>query len=40
MSGYTPDSIVQPGVMEAGTHFIQKPFSQAALLAKLDSILN
>ena len=40
MSGYTPDSIVQHGVLEPGTYFIQKPFSQSAIVKKVEEILN
>ena len=40
MSGYTPDSIMQHGVLDPGTYFIQKPFSQAAIVKKVEEILN
>jgi two-component system cell cycle sensor histidine kinase/response regulator CckA len=40
MSGYTNDSIVRQGILEAGIQFLQKPFTPAALAAKLRSVLN
>jgi len=39
MSGYTPDAIVHHGVLEPGTHFLQKPFSRDALLSKVEAVL-
>jgi hypothetical protein len=39
MSGYTDEAIVHRGVLEPGTHFLQKPFSPQALLAKLHQVL-
>jgi PAS domain S-box-containing protein len=39
MSGYTPDAIVHHGVLEEGTIFLQKPFSRATLLAKIQETL-
>jgi signal transduction histidine kinase len=38
MSGYT-DSSVDEKWLEAGTHFLQKPFSADQLLSKLDEVL-
>jgi signal transduction histidine kinase len=35
MSGYTDDAIVHHGVLEAGTHFIAKPFDSQDLLRKV-----
>ena len=35
MSGYTDDIIAQHGVLDAGMHFLQKPFTTHDLLAKL-----
>ncbi|MBI5832193.1 MAG: PAS domain S-box protein [Armatimonadetes bacterium] len=35
MSGYTADVIARHGVLEDGVHFLQKPFSRAALLGKV-----
>lgn len=40
MSGYTDDAIVHHGVLEAGTWFIQKPFSADALAQKVREILD
>jgi PAS domain S-box-containing protein len=40
MSGYTADAIGNHGVLEPGTHFIQKPFSADDLLRKLRSVLD
>jgi two-component system cell cycle sensor histidine kinase/response regulator CckA len=39
MSGYTDNVIAHHGVMEAGIHFIQKPFSVRALVAKVQEAL-
>jgi PAS domain S-box-containing protein len=40
MSGYTDDAIVRHGVLEPGTHFLGKPFTQADLLAKVRDVLD
>jgi len=40
MSGYPADVIVHQGVLDEGVHFIQKPFSTAALAAKVRSALD
>ncbi len=40
MSGYTADAIGNHGVLEPGTHFIQKPFTAGDLLRKLRSVLD
>ncbi len=39
MSGYTDDVIATRGVLEEGLHFLQKPFSIAALTVKLREVL-
>jgi CheY-like chemotaxis protein len=39
MSGYTADVISSDGVIPTDTHFIQKPFSVAALAAKVREVL-
>jgi two-component system cell cycle sensor histidine kinase/response regulator CckA len=40
MSGYTSDSILREGVEAGDTNFVQKPFSTAALAAKLRQVLD
>jgi len=40
MSGYTDDAIVHHGVLDAGTHFIAKPFSEADLTRKIRTVLD
>ena len=39
MSGYTNDALSHHGVLDAGIALIEKPFSAAALLARIDSML-
>jgi two-component system, cell cycle sensor histidine kinase and response regulator CckA len=39
MSGYTQGLLGAQGVLEPGVHLIEKPFSEATLLAKLHEIL-
>ncbi len=40
MSGYERDLIAQRGIMEAGTHFLQKPFTAESLHAKVREVLD
>ena len=40
ISGYTADVIAHQGVVEAGLHFLQKPFSVATLSAKVREVLD
>ncbi len=40
MSGYTDSAIINHGVLESGTAFLQKPFTPASLLNKVREILN
>jgi PAS domain S-box-containing protein len=40
MSGYTEDAIVHKGVLEPGTHFIQKPFTPVSLMQKVREVLD
>lgn len=40
MSGYTSDIIANQGVLVDGMHFIQKPFSQKELAAKIRKVLD
>ena len=39
-SGYTDDAIVHHGVLEPGTHFLQKPFSLRTLSHKVREVLD
>jgi PAS domain S-box-containing protein len=40
MSGYSGDAVAQHGVLEAGTHFIGKPFTAAELARKVRGVLD
>jgi two-component system, cell cycle sensor histidine kinase and response regulator CckA len=40
MSGYTADVIAHQGVLEAGVHFLQKPFTVATLSQKVREALD
>jgi two-component system, cell cycle sensor histidine kinase and response regulator CckA len=39
VSGYTDDTIVRHGVLEAGLAFLQKPFSPKTLARKVGEVL-
>src|SRR6185369_2825592 len=40
MSGYTDDAIVQHGILNPGTHFIQKPFTPTRLVQRVHEVLS
>ena len=39
MSGYSADVMAQQGVLKEGLHFLQKPFTQADLIAMVKDLL-
>jgi DNA-binding response OmpR family regulator len=39
-SGYTDDSIVRHGILEAGIAYLQKPFTPDSLARKVRSVLD
>jgi PAS domain S-box-containing protein len=40
MSGYTDDAIIHHGVLDAGMHFLAKPFTEADLTRKIRAVLD
>jgi len=40
MSGYADQDLVRQGLLEAGTHFLQKPFTPQELAARIRGILD
>jgi CheY-like chemotaxis protein len=40
MSGYTANAIMHRGVLDSGTHLLQKPFSPAMLATKIRELLD
>ena len=40
MSGYTDDAIIHHGVIDAGTHFLAKPFTAADMTRKVRTVLD
>ena len=39
MSGYTQGLLSAQGILEPGIHLVEKPFSEASLLTKLQAVL-
>jgi FixJ family two-component response regulator len=40
MSGYTDETVVRDGVLDAGNAFLQKPFTSAGLANKVRQVLD
>ena len=40
MSGYSDEAVIQPGLLEPGSAFLQKPFSAHELTAKIRGLLD
>jgi CheY-like chemotaxis protein len=40
VSGYTDDTVLQNGLLESGTAFLQKPFTRESLLRKAREVLS
>jgi FixJ family two-component response regulator len=39
VSGYTEDTVVSQGILDAGTPFLQKPYTPGALARKVSEVL-
>ncbi len=40
MSGYTDNAIVHHGVLDQGTHFLEKPFTVSSLAQRIREVLD